>query len=421
MLKNLKALVIIISVAGLVAGCSNSGGNLSSENNDSTGNETVSKDKVKIEFYQHKREAVEIYDQLIAEFEAANPLIEVEQNIRPDEPTYLKSRAAANDMPDVIGIIGGPDFKSFVDGGLLVNLDGTPQIDMIQPEFLEQIHKLSVTPELYAYPIIANAQTVLYNKKLFADAGLKPPTTWDEFIQLCEDIQAKGGQPLVFGYKDSWTTMTPVAQLSGQLLSSDYMEQLKAGKTTFKDSFREPLEKLLQMNKYGNKNVVEFGYDDANAQFALGKSYMYGQGIWAIQSVEAKNPEIEIGVFALPASSKSEDHKMIGTVDQFLSISSRSKHIEEARAFVNFLVEKETSQRFVTDQKLLPTIKGVVQNDPALSNLQSLIDQGSIAPFNLNGPAGFNLATFIQELLMKGDVDATLDALDKELQKIINR
>jgi raffinose/stachyose/melibiose transport system substrate-binding protein len=423
MLKMMKTLSIFTLAVGLMAGCGNSGNNQQANQSGTPAVEKASsKGKVKIEFYQHKREAVKIYDELIKEFEAAHTNIDVQQNIRPDEPTYLKSRAAANDMPDVIGINGTSEFKTYVDGGLLKDLNDTPQVDTIQPAFIDQIRAFSGTSKVYAYPYVASAQTVLYNKKLFKDAGLKPPTTWDEFIKLCEAIKALGGQPLVFGYKDAWTTNVAVAQISGQLVGADFIKKLDAGQTSFKDAFKESLQKFLELNKYGNKNLVEFGYDDANAQFATGKSYMYIQGIWAIPAVQAKNPQIEAAAFALPATNNPADQKMIGGIDQFLAVSSKSKHIEEAQQFVNFLVEKDNSQRFVTDQKLLPTVKGVVQADPSLSDLQPLMDRGSVGDFpTAMSPAGFDAGPFYQEFLMKGDLNAALDALDKEYKKIISR
>ncbi|MFD0711991.1 ABC transporter substrate-binding protein [Paenibacillus sp. GCM10027626] len=421
MRNSLKTVVGTIAVAGLLAGCASGG----SGNEGGTANGTKDKSsgsKVKIEFYQHKSEAVAIYDKLIADFEAKNPGITVEQNNRPNDPTYLKSRAAANDLPDVIGIVGSADFTSYVKGGLIKDVSGTPLADTIQVSFQDQLKAYTGTKELYAYPYSANAQTVLYNKKMFAEAGLKIPTTWDELIQLCETIQQKGGQPFVFGYKDSWTTNVPINQLGGTLIPNEFFDQLAEGKATFADAWKETLNKSLELNKYGNKNVVEYGYDQANAEFATGKSYMYIQGIWAIAPVKAKNPDIELGAFPLPAANKAEETKIIGGIDQILAISKNSKNVEAAEKFVAFLMEKENAQTFIQDQKLLPTIQGVVQNDPSLSDLQPLLDKGLVgATVTDRFIPGYNPNDFLQEMMMKGNVEETLAKMDKEYTKISGR
>ena len=59
-----------------------------------------------------------------------------------------------------------------------------------------------------------------YNKKVFADNGLKPPTTWDEFFKVADALKAKGIVPLVIGTKEGWeaghTFETILAQRPGR-------------------------------------------------------------------------------------------------------------------------------------------------------------------------------------------------------------
>ncbi|HAK45513.1 MAG TPA: hypothetical protein DCO79_06295, partial [Spirochaeta sp.] len=57
---------------------------------------------VEIEFFQRKREVVDLFDELIAKFEAENPGIKVEQIHVSDHDQVLQSRLAANDVPDVL-------------------------------------------------------------------------------------------------------------------------------------------------------------------------------------------------------------------------------------------------------------------------------------------------------------------------------
>jgi len=56
-----------------------------------------------------------------------------------------------------------------------------------------------------------NAVQVLwfYNADIFAEVGVQPPTTWDEFVTVCEKIAAAGYQPIA---------------LSGDYISFDYMD-----------------------------------------------------------------------------------------------------------------------------------------------------------------------------------------------------
>ena len=57
---------------------------------------------VTIEFFQQKREVVDLFDELIADFEAKNPGIKVEQVHVADSGQVLMSRLASNDVPDLL-------------------------------------------------------------------------------------------------------------------------------------------------------------------------------------------------------------------------------------------------------------------------------------------------------------------------------
>ncbi len=47
---------------------------------------------------------------------------------------------------------------------------------------------------------------ILYNKKIFADNGLKVPTTWAEFAANNDTLKAAGIAPIGATYKDTWTS-----------------------------------------------------------------------------------------------------------------------------------------------------------------------------------------------------------------------
>ncbi|MDD9948648.1 MAG: extracellular solute-binding protein, partial [candidate division Zixibacteria bacterium] len=50
----------------------------------------------------------------------------------------------------------------------------------------------------YGVPLMASAYAVWYNKNMFEENGWEPATTWEEFLELCEEIKAAGMWPLAF-------------------------------------------------------------------------------------------------------------------------------------------------------------------------------------------------------------------------------
>ena len=72
-------------------------------------------------------------------------------------------------------------------------------------------------------PYSADVTNVLwYNKQLLADAGVTPPTTWDELLAACDALNAKGVIPITTGNKDLW----PAGNWFGHLASRVVGEQV---------------------------------------------------------------------------------------------------------------------------------------------------------------------------------------------------
>jgi len=63
--------------------------------------------------------------------------------------------------------------------------------------------------KVYLAPLRCTTFCIFYNEVLFEKAGVKPPKTWPEFIQVCETLKKKGITPLTADaevYCDNWQT-----------------------------------------------------------------------------------------------------------------------------------------------------------------------------------------------------------------------
>src|SRR5262249_18403262 len=98
--------------------------------------------------------------------------------------------------PDVLNLNA---FASYAKDGLLYTAD-----EVLSPktkdDFLEAFARGGeYQGKLYGFPILSSARVFLYNRDLFAKAGLTaPPATWDQFVEAAKKIQALGGG--VIGY-----------------------------------------------------------------------------------------------------------------------------------------------------------------------------------------------------------------------------
>lgn len=375
-----------------------------------------------IEFFQTKPEAVATFDTIIAQFEAEYPDIDVEQVSMPDPGTVLRTRMVRNDLPDVISTGGDNTYGDLADAGVLVDFTGSPLVATLQPSYIDMIGRLTSVEGIYGLPYTANANTVLYNKEIFAANGWTVPTTWDEFMALADAAKAAGITPFYHTYLDSWTIMVPLNSLASNLQSADFADARAAGTTSFAAQYREVAEKLLTLLSYGHNDNFGVGYDDGNRAFAAGESAMLIQGVWAAPAILANNPDAQIGAFAMPVGNDPTANRLISGVDSLFAISAATDNRADAETFIAYLQRPEVAQQYIDAQKQFSAIAGVFQNDPMFDNLKPYFETGRITSFaDHYYPAGMNVSTLAQEFLLDGNVDAFLEKLDTDWDAVAQR
>ncbi len=201
-----------------------------------------------------------------------------------------------------------------------------------------------------AVPEYANPMAMLYNKRLYAEAGIaKPPTTWTEFVTNAQKLTDPG--------KDQWgVAMAPAdgfqpwhvvwlfaTQLGGQLMDP-------AGTKGFLDS-KEVVQAaafwLDWMAKFKIASRSNATYKGVNTQqqFANGKAAMLiDTGPAPIRTLDkskvaneyayAPTPTIPYGMTSLPKSGKPAQGFVAG---QYLTIFKFSKNKELALDLIKLI------------------------------------------------------------------------------------
>ena len=378
--------------------------------------------EVELEFFQNKREAVETFDRLIEKFEEENPDINIEQNHVPDAETVLKSRLTRNNIPDIMGLGGNFTYGQIADAGILKNFDDTSYLANTQLAYREMLQDLHEGSSNYGVPYTANANTVLYNKDKFEELGLDIPQTWDQFIAAAETIKENGGTPFYLTFKDAWTIMVPWNSLAANLQGENFIERRKENETTFKESYQKVAERIYKLLDYGQDDIFGFGYSQGNQAFANGESFMYIQGVWAINPILESNPDLNLGAFALPAVNDADENMLVSGVDTVLTMNKNTDHPEAAEKFIKFLLEKENAQFYIDQQMTFSAVENVFQEDPTVVDLKEYFETGNIAPFpDHYYPSGMQVPNLIQGFLHEGNVEEFLAELDSEWNKVQSR
>ncbi len=88
----------------------------------------------------------------------------------------------------------------------------------------------------YYLPVAFGWTGIYYNRAVFDQYGLQPPSTWDEFIQICDLLKANGEIPLSLSGQDTWMTMLWFDYLNLRLNGADVHRALLAGQLPYSDA-----------------------------------------------------------------------------------------------------------------------------------------------------------------------------------------
>ncbi|NED56150.1 extracellular solute-binding protein, partial [Micromonospora aurantiaca] len=120
----------------------------------------------------------------------------------------------------------------------------------------------------------------IYNKKVFEEAGVEPPTTWQGFLDVCEKIKKKGKVPIALGAQTPWVTqLITYALVPSTVYAKNprFDEQMKAGSASFAGSgWTDALEMYLDLQKRGyfNDNPNGTTFEQQTSMVATGKAAM---------------------------------------------------------------------------------------------------------------------------------------------------
>ena len=384
--------------------------------------ETRSDGKTEVEFVSYKREAVSIFEALMAEFNESNDHIYLNFTSPNDAVTIMKTRFVREDYPDVVAIGGDASYADFVDSNILADMTEYPGMAQVQQAYQDIMKSVTYVPMdgIYGVPYIANAAGMLYNKDMFAEKGWEIPTTWTEFCDLCEQIKAEGEVlPLYLGFLDTWTILSPWNSMLVELVPSDHIRKVNAGEAKFADYYREPAEKLLKLLEYGEDGPMAYSYEDACTAFARGQSAMFPCGSFAVPQILGANPEMNIGLFAMPASDDPDDRIVVSGVDLCWNMTTANEnHREQIYEVIDFLNKPENLQTYIDDQKAIPCTEGDFTLDPLFDDIQEFLDEGKVIDYpDHSYPSGMACDAQLQAFLMDGDVDAFLANWDNLWQR----
>ncbi|WP_062108157.1 ABC transporter substrate-binding protein [Bacillus niameyensis] len=284
MRRALQVMFILMLPLFIIIGCSNSN-NTAGEKTDNSNNPDESGE---VEVYENglpKNEKVtlkygffvggygrEWVDYAIDTFTEKYPNVKIEITASPDISQILSTKISANndkDMFDIFNREPSGGVVTLAEAGKLEEMDdfwgySIPDAsdntvkDLMMNGLFESVNR--VNGKSYEIPTSASVGGLFFNKNLFEEHGWNQnPKTWDEFVQLLEEIKSDGITPITFpgihpSYHD-WAfgdvKSFEIADKNGN--AEQYMEEYQTYQNLVftKPEDEERWEKIYELGKKG--------------------------------------------------------------------------------------------------------------------------------------------------------------------------
>jgi N,N'-diacetylchitobiose transport system substrate-binding protein len=358
------------------------------------------------------------------EFKAKYPNVTVKVELQKWEGIQEKTTAAlASDAPPDVLEIGNTLTSKFAASGGLADLTGQ-KATLGGDNWLKGLEESGTFEgKLYGVPYYAGDRGVIYRKDMFAKAGVKPPTTRDELVEVGEKLMAankgvKGFSALYFPGKYWYAALPFIWDEGGDLA-------VKEG-DTWKGALDSPQSQAALTWLKGALDKLSTAPKDADETqdadvFKAGKAAMIIDPGWMVGVIldpKTGKPELKdkIGVFAIPGKTAGQSAPVF-LGGSTLSVSERSKEKTLATEWLGLLAGVKY-QTQMAEAGFIPnnsTLLDVQKDDPIQSVLFAAAKNSRFTPATPNW-ANVEGSTILQDMLVsifsgrKSVADATKEA-----------
>lgn len=309
-----------------------------------TTEETVAQTTLTIESW--RRDDADLWnDKLIPAFKASHPGIDVVFN--PTVPTEynptLNTRLEEQKAGDLITCRPFDWSLDLYSKGHLAPVNDVPGM-----ENFSELAKIAWTTDdgktTFCMPMASVIHGFLYNKKIFAELGLTPPKTRDEFYAVLDKIKENGIYAgLALGTADQWESATMGFQNIGPNFwkGEEGRKALIARKARFTDQpYVDTWTELAKWTPYLAEDFQARKYPDSQSLFTLGQAAIYPAGSWEIATFEAQG-EFELGAFSPPVAKAGDPCFISDQPNIALGLNAKSPNIEAAKTFLSWVASPE--------------------------------------------------------------------------------
>lgn len=329
------------------------------------------------------------FDQIVADFEAENPSIKINQVVQDDdlyEDAGLITMLKSDDPPDIFFQWGGALVARDAAEGFAADLTDALNTSGWIDSFVEAAWSAPAgtmhNGRIYMIPNSLDVTTVLwYNTDIFSELGLSEPATWEDFLGTVKTLTENGITPIVLGNQELWPLGNWAGHLTARVVSPETFDaafrlEQPFNQAEFVQAFGL-LQELLEAGAF-NVDMASLGADPAMNAFFQGAAAIHPIGSWLVSTANDAAPEdFNYATFNTPLipDGAGAPASIIGLSTGY-EVSARSKHFEEAVAFLQFFTSQENQISWAEAGAFSPIV-GTMEAanlDPHTKELAALFD-----------------------------------------------
>lgn len=369
------------------------------------------------------------FDQLVADFEAENPDVDVVVNVFDHEgyKTAIRNFLTV-DSPDLANWYAGNRMAPFVNSNQFMDVSDVWEENGLKDSLSSALSSMTIDGKQWGVPYTYYQWGIYYNKDAYAKAGVDAESikTWDDFIAACEKFQQAGIDCLTTGSKALWPVAGIFDYLDLRTNGYDFHMQLTNGEVPWTDDRVKAVfaewEKVLP---YTTKNHAAIDWQDAVSNLVQGTAANYVIGNFAVPAFrDGGMTNDTLGFMAFPEITPGLPRAEEAPTDT-IHIPAGAKNVEDAKKFLAFVARPDVQTKMNQTLGQLPINKNAsVGDDPFLQQGFELLStaEGGIAQFfDRDAPAEMAKIGMegFQEFMIKPErLDAILERLEKARTRV---
>ncbi|MDT0302567.1 ABC transporter substrate-binding protein [Streptomonospora wellingtoniae] len=294
----------------------------------------------------------------------------------------LRTVMGSGQAPDMFFNWGGGSIEPYIEQEMLLPLGATLQANPEMEEaFIPSILEAGkVNDTQYGVPLRGTQPVMLfYNEQVFEDAGVEPPETWQDILDLVDTFKKEGVTPFALGGATPWTEQMWMQYLVDRKGGHEVFQRIQNGDP---EGWRDPavleaaetVQDLVDRGAFG-ENYASVSYEEgaASALLSEGRAAMHLMGSWEYSTQLADAPEFaeeHLGYTAFPELPDGDGNPqaVVGNPTNFFSVTDDG----DTEAEVDFLKQTYSD----------PYVKEMVENGevPTTTNAEQMIEKHSPNP-----------------------------------------